>query len=231
MKQFVGSIRRLQGAILLAIVLMFGASLTVSAQTAPPEPQGPPLISAVEVQYVGPQTISREKVLAQIRTRPGQPYSESLVEQDIKALYKTGQVQNVRIFGQADGEKVKVMVVLQTRSLVNEIEIEGAQRISAQKLRKQIALKINGPLSEDELQKAREKIIETYQGKGFTDIAVKFRVDTDETRGTSRVIFTITEGAKGRGQCDPFRGKYKIQRSDSAQADEDQGQDALFVHR
>jgi outer membrane protein insertion porin family len=209
MKQFVGSILRLKWATLLAIVLMFGAPRLYS-QTAPPEPQGPPLISAVEVQYVGPQTISKEKVLAQIRTRPGQPYSESLVEQDIKALYKTGQVQNVRIFGQADGEKVKVMVVLQTRSLVNEIEIEGAERISARKLRKQIALKINGPLSEDELQKAREKIIETYQGKGFTDVDVKYKVDTDENRGTSRVVFTITEGTKGAVSAIRFEGNTKF---------------------
>lgn len=189
---------------------MFGASRPVSAQTAPPEQQGPPLISTVEVQYVGPQTISREKVLAQIRTKPGQPYSESLVEQDIKALYKTGQVQNVRIFGQSDGQKVKVMVVLQTRSLVNEIEIEGAERIGAKKLRKSIALKINGPLSEDELQKAREKIIETYQGKGFTDVDVKYRVDTDEARGTSRVIFTITEGTKGAVSAIRFEGNTKF---------------------
>ena len=91
MKQFVGSTCRLTWGALLAILLMFAASRPVCAQ-APPEQQGPPLISTVEVQYVGPQTISREKVLAQIRTRPGQPYSESLVEQDIKALYKSGQV-------------------------------------------------------------------------------------------------------------------------------------------
>lgn len=187
---------------------MYGASRSVFAQAA--EQQGPPLISEVEVQYVGPQTISREKVLAQIRTRAGQPYSESLVEADIKALYKTGQVQNVRIFGQADGQKVKVMVVLQTRSLVNEIEIEGAERISAKKLRKSIALKINGPLSEDELQKAREKIIESYQAKGYTDIDVKFRVDTDEARGTSRVVYTITEGTKGAVGAIQFEGNTKF---------------------
>ena len=189
---------------------MLGA-VSVSAQTqAPPQSEGPPIITSVEVQYVGPQTISKEKVLAQIRTRPGQPYSESMVEQDIKALYKTGQMQNVRIFGQADGNGVKVMVVLQTRSLVNEIEIEGAERVSAKKLRKTIALKINGPLSEDELQKAREKIIETYQSKGFTDVGVKFRIDTDENRGTSRVIFTITEGTKGAISAIRFEGNTKI---------------------
>jgi outer membrane protein insertion porin family len=209
MKQFFGSIRGRTPAALLAIVLLFGAGLSLRAQ-APPEQQGPPIIKSVEIQYVGPQTLSRDKVLSQMRTKPGQPYSESLVEQDIKALYRTGQLQNVRIFGQAEGDGVKVMVVLQTRSLVNEIEIEGADRIGAKKLRKQIALKINGPLTEDELQKAREKIIETYQAKGFTDVDVKYKIETNEERGTSRVIFTITEGTKGAINAVRFEGNTKF---------------------
>ncbi|HTG43000.1 MAG TPA: outer membrane protein assembly factor BamA [Verrucomicrobiae bacterium] len=212
MTQFAGPIRRPIQTALLALLLLLAPSLAGYGQTAPPN-QGPPLISSVEVEYVGPATISREKVLAQIRTKPGRPYSESLVEQDIKALYQTGTVQNVRIFGKVDGDKVKVMVVLQTRSLVNEIEIVGAERIPAKKLRKSIALKINGPLSEEELEKAREKIIETYQGKGFTDIDVKYKVDTDETHGTSRVIYTITEGAKGAIGSIHFEGNTKFKES------------------
>jgi outer membrane protein insertion porin family len=209
MKQFFGLIRGRRPALLLALLFMFGAGLPrVLAQA--PEQQGPPLIKSVEIQYVGPQTLSREKIIAQMRTKPGQPYSESLVEQDIKALYRTGQVQNVRIFGQAEGDAVKVMVVLQTRSLVNEIEIEGATRISAKALRKKIALKINGPLSEAELQTAREKIIESYQAKGFTDVDVKYKVETDEERGTSRVLYTITEGTKGAVGAVRFEGNTKI---------------------
>jgi len=210
MKQFLGLLRGRTPVALLAIVLMLLASLAAKAQTAATEPQGPPIIKSIEIQYVGPQTLSRDKVIAQMRSKPGQPYSESLVEQDIKALYRTGQVQNVRIFGQAEGEGVKVMVVLQTRSFVNEIEIEGAQRINAKSLRKSIGLKINGPLSEDELQKAREKIIETYQGKGFTGVDVKYKVDTDEARGTSRVVFTITEGSKGAISAIRFQGNTKF---------------------
>lgn len=196
-------------AVFFAILVLGGAAPSpLSAQTR--EQQGPPIIKSVEVQYVGPQTLSRDKILAQMRSKPGQPYSEALVEQDIKTLYRTGQVQNVRIFGQAEGEGVKVMVVLQTRSLVNEIEIEGAQRISAKKLRKAIGLKINGPLTEEELQKAREKIIENYQGKGFTDVDVKYKVETNEERGTSRVVYTITEGTKGAVGAVRFEGNTKF---------------------
>jgi outer membrane protein insertion porin family len=196
---------------------------------AAPEQQGPPIIRTVEIQYVGPQTLSREKILSQMRAKPGQPYSEAVVEQDIKALYRTGQVQNVPIFGQAEGDGVKVMVVLQTRSLVNEIEIEGAQRIDAKKLRKQIGLKINGALNEDELQKAREKIIETYQAKGFTDIDVKYKVETNEERGTSRVVFTITEGTKGAISAIRFEGNTKFKESILRKEMKTKGQDVLFL--
>lgn len=213
MKQFVGSSRRLGTALLFALFLVCAAGRLADAQTAPPPDQGPPIISSVEVEYVGPQTISRERVLAQIRTKAGDPYSESLVEQDIKGLYETGSVQNVRIFGKPDGNRVKVMVVLQTRSLVNEIEIVGAQRVNAKSLRKSIALKINGPLSEDELEKGRQKIIETYQGKGFTDIDVKYTVETNEARGTSRVVYTINEGTKGAVSAIRFEGNTKFKDS------------------
>jgi outer membrane protein insertion porin family len=208
MKHFVGSIRRSAWLSLLAMVLACVGSVSVNGQSQ--QQQGPPIIQSIDVQYLGPQTISREKVMSQIRLRAGQPYSESLVEQDIRALYTTGTVQNVRIFAEPEGQGVKVIVLLQTRSLVNEIEIEGAQRIKPKTLRKKIDLKINGPLREDELEKGRQSIIESYQAKGFTDIDVKYRVDTDEARGTSRVVYTITEGSKGAVSAVRFEGNTKF---------------------
>jgi len=208
MKQFVGSIRPPAISILLALALAFVGGGSAYGQA--PNQQGPPVIKSIEVQYVGPQTISKERVTAQIRTKPGQPYSESLAEQDIRALYATGAVQNVRMFAQPDGDGLKVVVVLQTRSLVNEIEIVGAEKISAKSLRKRIKLKINGPLSEEELEKGRQEIIDTYQGKGFTNIDVKFNIETDETRGTSRVTYTINEGQKGTISAIRFEGNTKF---------------------
>src|SRR6266478_1896170 len=95
--------------------------------------QGPPIIRSIDVQYTGPGTVSKERILAQMRTKLGQPYSDQVVEQDIEALYKTGSVLNVRIFAQPEGDGVKVIVAVQTRSIVREIEINGAERIKAKR--------------------------------------------------------------------------------------------------
>ena len=77
--------------------------------------------------------MSKERILAQIRTKVGQPYPIKWSQQDIEDLYKTGAVLNVRIFAQPEGDGgVKVIVAVQTRSIVREIEIDGAERIKAE---------------------------------------------------------------------------------------------------
>ncbi len=176
--------------------------------TVPARAQGPPIVRSIDVQYTGPETVSKERILAQIRTKVGQPYSDLVVQQDIENLYKTGTVLNVRIFAQPQGEGgVKVIVAVQTRSVVREIVIDGAERLKAKRLRKEIKVKLNQPVNEEQLEQARQKIIEVYQGRGFNDVSVQFRVEPiDEKRGTSRVVFTVNEGVKGAIRRIAFEG-------------------------
>jgi outer membrane protein insertion porin family len=200
MREFQGSIGRSAFVILLvSAVALFGAA---SARG-----QGAPIIRSIDVQYSGPATLAKERILAQMRTTVGQPYSDQTVEDDIRNLYKSGSIQNVRIFAQPEGDGVKVIVAVQTRAVVREIVIDGAQRVKAKKLRKEIAIKLNAPVNEDELQKGRQKIIDIYQSKGFTDVNVEFRVEPiEEKRGTARVVYTIGEGAKGAVSRIHFEG-------------------------
>src|SRR5215469_10397193 len=129
MERFYGWMRPPPFAIWIAsLCALFGAVLT-RAQT-PQAPAGPPMIHSLEVQYTGPATISKERILAQMRTKVGQPYSNEIVQEDIKTLYKTGYIRNVRIFAQPEGDGVKVIVAVQTRSIIREIEITGAEHVS-----------------------------------------------------------------------------------------------------
>jgi outer membrane protein insertion porin family len=174
---------------------------------APQAAPGPPIIRSIEVNYTGPATVSKQRILAQMRIKVGQPYSNQVVEQDIAALYKTGAIQNVRIFAQPEGDGVKVIVAVQTRAIMREIEITGAERIKAKRLRKEIKLRLNQSVNEQQLEEARQKIIEVYQGRGFNDVSVQFRVDPiDEKRGTARVVFTVNEGVKGAVSKIHFEG-------------------------
>jgi outer membrane protein insertion porin family len=201
MREFRGSVRGWAVAMFfVTCAVLFAAAIAHAQQEAP-------TIRSIEVQYSGPTRVSKEVILAQMRTAVGQPYSDQTVEDDIRNLYKTGSIQNVRIFAQPQENGVKVIVAVQTRQVLRELVIDGAHGVSAKKLRKEIGVKLNAPVNEADLQNARQKIVDRYQSKGFTDVTVDFRVEPiDESRGTARVIYTVSEGVKGAVSRIHFEG-------------------------
>ena len=200
-------------AIWIASLCALLTVVTVRAQApqSAPAPPAPPVIHSIDVEYTGPASISKERILAQMRTKVGQVYSNEVVQEDIKALYGTGYIKNVRIFAQPQGDGVKVIVAVQTQAVLREIEINGAERVKPKRLRKEMKVRLNQAVNEQALEEARQKIIEVYQGKGYNDISVEYRVEPiDEKRGTARVIFTVTEGVRGAVSQIVFEGNAHI---------------------
>src|ERR687891_576202 len=150
MQRFCGWMRPLPVAIWIASLCGLFAAVIVRAQ-APQSPPGPPIIRSIDVEYSGPASISKERILAQMRTKVGQIYSNEIVQEDIKALYGTGYIRNVRIFAQPQGDGVKVIVAVQTQAVLREIEINGAERIKPKRLRKEMKVRLNQAVNEQAL--------------------------------------------------------------------------------
>jgi outer membrane protein insertion porin family len=155
-----------------------------------------PIVKDIAVEYVGPPAIAKERVLDNLATKVGEPYSERAAEADIRALYATGGVANVRIFAEPMGDGVKVTVLLQGRPVVEEIIIEGAQQISMNRVRREISSKVGDVLSEEKLEDDRQKILKIYEDRFFADVDVQYRVQEVPGQNRVRVIFQITEGPK-----------------------------------
>ncbi|MDQ3197774.1 MAG: outer membrane protein assembly factor BamA [Verrucomicrobiota bacterium] len=203
MKNLISTIRF--AAVFLTLGWALAVPLGVRAQGA----EGAP-ITSIDVRYVGPETIAKDRILANMRTKVGAPYSETTVEDDIRALYDTGKIQNVRIFGEPAGNGVRVQVILATRALVTEIEIDGAQSFKAKAIRGKIKFQVPSPADAEKLEEGRQNIIDFYQRKGFTGVDVQLQVATNESRGTARAIYTINEGEKGAVREVRFEGNTKF---------------------
>jgi outer membrane protein insertion porin family len=165
----------------------------------PPTPaprQQSPIVRQIEIQYAGPATLSRQRILSNMKTTVGQPYSELTVEDDVRSLYATGLVTNVRIYGEPLPDGVKVIVVVQTRVTLTEVTIQGNQIVKTKRLRRELNLKTGSPLDEQALETARQKLVDLYQKRGYPDTDVQYKVDVNEDRGTARVIFAVSEGQK-----------------------------------
>lgn len=155
-----------------------------------------PVVREIAVEYVGPPSISKDRVLANLATKVGEPYSERAAEADIRALYATGGVANVRLFAEPLGDGVKVTVLLQGRPVVEEIIIEGAGQIPTNRVRREIGSKVGDVLSEEKLEDDRQKILKIYEDRNFSEVDVQYRIQEIPGTNRVRVTFAITEGPK-----------------------------------
>jgi len=177
--------------LLLGICLLLSHGPRLGAQTAG---QGP-IIRQIDVQFVGPTTLSKERVLDNLATKVGAPYNERLVEEDIKSLYATGNVTNARIFAEPITGGLKVTVLLQGSATVGEVLIEGSEVVPASKIRKEIATKPGDPLNEGRLNEDRQKILKLYEDRNYTDVKVDVK-SSELADKRMRVVFSVNEGPK-----------------------------------
>ncbi len=181
---------------------LFAAVATVCVATLPFSPSvlaqnaTAPVVKSIEVQYAGPATVSKERILANMRTAVGRPYSDTTVEEDIRNLYGTGNISNVRIFGEPLSEGVKVIVVVQTKATIQDIRLEGVTQFKTKAVRKQIATKVGDQLTESNLEADRQKILDYYQDHGFKDTTVQYHISSDEKTNKAIVTFTVAESGK-----------------------------------
>ena len=180
-------------ALLLPLALATGTS-PLHAQ--PTEESSGPIIKDIAVETVGAPSISKDRVLANLATKVGKPYSERTAEQDVRALYQTGGVSNVRIFAEPLGDGVKVTVLLQGRPVVEEVIIEGAQDIPLNRVRRDLGVKPGDVVNDEKIEQDRQKILTLYEDRNYSDVNVQYRVEEIPGKNRARVIFAITEGPK-----------------------------------
>jgi outer membrane protein insertion porin family len=203
--------------------ILFSAIAAIAAMTVAPRalaqaPGAPaptaPIVRSIEVQYAGASTVSKEKLLANMRTRVGRPYSEQAVEEDIRNLYRTGNISNVRIFGEPQTDGVKVIVVVQSKAKITEVRLNGIMKVKEGRIRKEVTAKPGDVLDEAGLEQDRQKIIKYYAGKGFTEVDVTYTTEINDNLGTAVVVFTVKEGGKLIIRSVNFEGNTTFSRGD-----------------
>lgn len=172
------------------------ALLLSSALPSPAQIFQGPEVKEVDIEFIGPETISRERLMANLKTKPGTPYSERAIEDDIRALYGTGQIADVRIITEPLGDGVKVRVLITGRPAIEEIIIEGADQISANRVRRELAISVGDSLDEFAIEESRQNILKLYRDKYYTDVTVDTVVQEVPGENRAVVIFQIAEGPK-----------------------------------
>jgi outer membrane protein insertion porin family len=170
--------------------------LVTSPDEQPATENEGPIVRAINIQFIGPKTVSQAVILSNMRTTVGDVYSAAAVEEDVRNLYATGFFTNLAIKDEPMSDGVQVNVIVQPKPLVKQIVINGSKKIKVTRLKKEIKSKIGEPLSEQQVSDDADKLKDYYLGKGYDQVQVSYKIDTNEEFGRSVVTFNIVEGER-----------------------------------
>ncbi len=188
----------LRPAVCLALFTSgLGALHAQDVVAAADAPAARKIVKQIQVVFIGAVTIDEARVRGNMVTREGEAYTNESIEQDIRNLYATGAVENVKIDGVDVPGGVRVVVTISGRGAIGEFAFAGNTMFDNDKLLKEIEMKPGDPVSDIELTKAQQKIRELYEKKGYPDVMVSYTAEPMAQGGFTRVVFNIGEGARG----------------------------------
>ena len=177
---------------LCAVWLLLGCAPVAWSQTAGPK------IDRVVVKFVGPATVSEQFVRVNIRVNPRDIYRINSTQDDVHALYATGQFYNIRVAvdQSTNSSGVVLTYIVQARPRITEIKLAGNKKLSDSKIKKKITVKVGDPLDEQKLFTDVQNIRKLYEKYGYADTQVKYVTSVDENAGHGTVTFQIVESRK-----------------------------------
>jgi len=163
-------------------------------------------ITEVAIRYTGAQTVDEARLRNLMASKAGAVYRAESLDQDIKALYESGLVDDVRILAEPVGDSVKLIAEVTTRPGLGGVGFVGNTIFTDQKLAKESKMKAGGALSDEQILEARRNIEKYYQGYGYPDVVVSHRTQATGQPGLSDLIFVIDEGSKNEIRKIRFEG-------------------------
>ncbi|HYG34066.1 MAG TPA: outer membrane protein assembly factor BamA, partial [Clostridia bacterium] len=153
-------------------------------------------IDRIEIQHVGPASVSDELIRSHIRVKPGDPYLPAAVDDDVRSLYGTGLFYNVRISATSSPQGIVLTYIVQGNPRLTDIKFQGNKKFRDSKLRRTISSKVGEPLNERKLFTDSQEIQKLYQKKGYPRTEVTYTPSIEEATGRATATFEIKESPK-----------------------------------
>jgi outer membrane protein insertion porin family len=193
-------------------MLAVAGALRLDAQNAPgAEAQPTYKVGSVTIKFVGTANINEQIVRANIEVREGGDLDETMLDRDIRALYKTGLFEFIEIKREAvDAHTFNLVFEVTPKYRVFAVKFDGNKQVKTRRLEKEIKTTPNTALDERQVKDDSEKIKDYYQKEGYNQASVSFTIARDRATGLGTVTFRIREGRKVKIRLVKFIGNAHI---------------------
>jgi len=197
--------------------LLLGLAVVGLAFHARPAPgQGELPAEGVRIARVtisGNQRVEAEAIRVRLSAQPGSVFKESVVDADVRALYRLGFFDDVTAsLNQVDGQWV-LNYDVRERPFVRQVRIEGNKKIEKEELEGMLRIRPNTILDPEKARSGIEEAKNAYEKKGLLDADIRLETSPAGENEVD-VTFVIDERDPIRIREILFEGNQQFSDSD-----------------
>jgi len=149
----------------------------------------------VRVEFTGNHRVENIALQQVIKSAKGEVFSEAILSQDIKALYKTGFFSDVTAEASDLPEGKVVTFRLQAKAIVASVKLKGNKSVGEGDILPLLNLKAKDVLNQEKIKADLLKIKGLYDSKGYYNAEVTEVVESADEKDV-RVVYNIVENEK-----------------------------------
>ncbi len=165
-------------------------------------------ISKIEIQ--GNHKIENDAVLSHVKAKVGEKYSDSIIKEDVLALFKTGYFYDIKVDRKIEGSQCTLTYILVEKPSIAEINFIGANELKTEELLEASGLKAYEILNMSKIHDATEKIQKLYEDKGYFLAKIEPKIEDVKKDETVKINFEISENDKVKVRKITFLGNEKL---------------------
>lgn len=158
----------------------------------PARAPGQEKVTLKDVKISGNLRVEDDGIRLHLKSRPGEPFSSSTVEQDVKAIFRMGFFDDVQAELSPDGV---LTYAVKEKPYVRELKVQGAAQVSREKIEAALGVSPRTILDRAKVAEGVEKVRKLYTDQGYVNALVDFAV-TVESNNQAVVALDIVEGGR-----------------------------------
>ncbi|OGI00176.1 MAG: hypothetical protein A2Y25_00315 [Candidatus Melainabacteria bacterium GWF2_37_15] len=148
-------------------------------------------ITIQDIQIEGNTLVSKEKILDQLKAKPGLKFSRDLVKEDLKSIYDMGYfTERLKAVPEPSPSGITLRIQVEENVPVTGFNITGNETVSTEEILSIIEEQAGLPQNITELNQAVGRIEKLYADKGY--ILARIKKVSDDPDGT--INMAINEG-------------------------------------
>lgn len=140
-------------------------------------------------------TFDQNAVLAKLKTKPGDPFSQATFDSDLKTLSE--EYDRVEPSIDVRHGEICIRIAVWPRPKISRIAWHGNHFICTSALRKELGIKPGATFRRQKFNAAFNKLKEYYIKKGFFESQLEYKVELDPKTNKAEIIIEIREGRPG----------------------------------